>query len=124
VHVKLSRAGRLLKSQRDKSPRAAPPSPRASLGCDERDRLGFRHHPAAILAVRSRQRCGELEPDNLAANDGGCIHDSSVRKESDRHKRMRAIDVVRSLPGRKVSHVLVPQPPEIRVTNSTHGTEA
>jgi len=61
--------------------------PRASLGFDERHRLAFGHRLAAVLAVCSRQRRGELEPDDLAFNDGCRIHDTSVRKEADRHKR-------------------------------------
>jgi hypothetical protein len=40
--------------------------------------------------VRSRQRRGELEPDNLAANDGRRMHDTSVRKAGERHKRSGA----------------------------------
>jgi hypothetical protein len=54
--------------------------PCASLGFDERNRLGFAHGFAAVLTVRSRQRRGELEPNNLAANDGRRIHDTSVRE--------------------------------------------
>ena len=57
---------------------------------DERNRLGFGHAFPAVLAVRSRQRRGELEPDNLAANDGRRIHDTSVREGSHRHKRSEA----------------------------------
>jgi hypothetical protein len=45
----------------------APQRPCASLGFDERDRLGLGHRFAPVLAVRSRQRRGELESDNLAA---------------------------------------------------------
>ena len=62
-------------------------NPRASLSFDERNRLAFGHRLAAVLAVRSRQRRGELAPDDLAFNDGCRIHDISVRKEADRHKR-------------------------------------
>ena len=56
----------------------APQRPCASLGFDERNRLGFGHRLAPVLAMRSRQRRAELEPDNLAANDGRRIHDTSV----------------------------------------------
>jgi hypothetical protein len=52
--------------------------PYASLAFDERNRLGFSHGFPAVLAVRSRQRRGQLEPDNLATNDGGRVHDISV----------------------------------------------
>src|SRR5688572_27535301 len=68
----------------------APQRPSASLGFDERNHLGFGHRFAAILAVRSRQRWGELEPDNLAANDRRRIHNISVREGSHRHKRAEA----------------------------------
>ena len=61
--------------------------PRTSLGFDERNRLAFGHRLAAVLAVCSRQRRGELEPDDLSFDDGCRIHDTSVRKEADRHKR-------------------------------------
>jgi hypothetical protein len=61
--------------------------PLASVGFDERNRLAFRHRLAAVLAVCSRQRRGELEPDDLAFDDGCRIHDTSVRKEADRRKR-------------------------------------
>jgi hypothetical protein len=54
--------------------------PRAPLGIDERNRLGLGHRFASVLPVRSRQRRGELEPDNLAANDGRRMHDTSVRE--------------------------------------------
>ena len=65
----------------------APQRPCASVGFDERNRLGFGHGPAAVLAVRARQRRGQVEPDNLAANDGRRIHNVSVREASRRHKR-------------------------------------
>jgi hypothetical protein len=52
----------------------------ASLGFDERYRLRVGHGFAPVLAVRSRQRGRKLEPDNLAANEGSRIHDTSVRK--------------------------------------------
>src|SRR5260370_39040701 len=42
--------------------------------------------PVAVLAVRSRQRPRELEPDHLAFHDGSRIHDLRVRKGADRHK--------------------------------------
>jgi hypothetical protein len=64
----------------------APQRPCASLGFDERNRLGFGHGFAAVLAGRSRQRRRELEPDNLAANDGCRIHDIRVRERSPSHK--------------------------------------
>src|SRR3972149_2384363 len=63
--------------------------PRASLGFDARNRLAFGHRLATVLAVCSRQRRGELEPDDLAFNHGCCVHDTSVRKEAARHKRRR-----------------------------------
>ena len=56
--------------------------PYASLRFDERNRLGLGHRLAAILAVRTGQCRGQLEPDNLAANDGRRIHDTSVREGS------------------------------------------
>ena len=56
--------------------------PCAALVFDERNRLGFGHAFPAVLAVRSRQRPGDFEPDNLAANDGCRIHDTSVREGS------------------------------------------
>ena len=52
--------------------------PCASLRFNERNGLGFGHGFAAVLTVRSRQRGRELEPDNLAANHGRRIHDTSV----------------------------------------------
>jgi hypothetical protein len=52
--------------------------PYASLAFDERNRFGFGHAFPAVLAVRSRQRRGQLEPDNLATNDGGRVHNISV----------------------------------------------
>ena len=64
--------------------------PRASLGFDERNRLAFGHRLAAVLAVCSRQRRRQLEPDDLAFNDGCRIHDTSVSKEADQHKRRRS----------------------------------
>ena len=54
--------------------------PCASLRFDERNPVGLGYGFAPVLAVRSRQRRGQLEPDNLAANDGRCIHDTSVRE--------------------------------------------
>jgi hypothetical protein len=54
----------------------------ASLRFNERNRLGLGHRLAAILAVRTGQCRGQLEPDNLAANDGRRIHDPSVREGS------------------------------------------
>jgi hypothetical protein len=61
--------------------------PCASLGFDERNRLAFGHCLTAVLALCSRQRRGQLEPDDLAFNDGCRNHDTSVRKEADQHKR-------------------------------------
>src|SRR5262245_8908631 len=61
--------------------------PSAALVFDERNRLGFGHAFPAVLAVRSRQRRGQLEPNNLSANDGRRIHDTSVREGGHRHKR-------------------------------------
>ena len=60
----------------------APQRPCASLGFDERNRLGFAHGLAAVLTVRSRQGRRELEPDHLATNDSRRIHDMSVREGS------------------------------------------
>jgi hypothetical protein len=56
--------------------------PRASLRFDERNRLGLGHCLAAVLAVRTGQCRGQLEPDNLAANDGRRMHNISVREGS------------------------------------------
>jgi hypothetical protein len=56
--------------------------PCASLRFDERNRLGLGHAFPAVLAVRTGQCRGQLEPDNLAANDGRRIHDTSVRERS------------------------------------------
>ncbi len=61
--------------------------PRASLSFDERNRFCLGHRHAVVLAVCSRQRRSELEPDDLAFNVGCRKHDTSVRKEADRHKR-------------------------------------
>jgi hypothetical protein len=55
----------------------------ASLRFDERNRLGLGHRFAAVLAVRTGQCRGQLEPDNLAANDGRRMHDTGVREGSD-----------------------------------------
>jgi hypothetical protein len=60
---------------------------RASLRFDERNRVGLGHRFAPVLAVRTGQCRRQLEPNNLAANDGRCIHDISVRAGSQRHKR-------------------------------------
>jgi hypothetical protein len=49
---------------------------------DERNRIGFSHDFPAVLPMRSRQGWGQLEPDDLAANDGRRIHDFSVRDGS------------------------------------------
>ena len=56
--------------------------PCASLPFDERDRLGLGHRLAPVLAVRAGQCRRQLEPDNLAANDGRRIHDINVREGS------------------------------------------
>ena len=64
----------------------APQRPCALLRFDERNRLGLGHGLAAVLAVRAGQCRGQLEPDNLAANDGPRIHDISVREGRHRHK--------------------------------------
>jgi hypothetical protein len=63
---------------------------RASLGFDERNRLAFCHRFAAVLAVCPRQPRGELEPDDLTFDDGRCIHNTSVCKEADGHKRRQS----------------------------------
>ena len=54
----------------------------ASLRFDERNRLRLGHRLAPVLAVRTSQCRGQLEPDNLAANDGRRMHDTSVREGS------------------------------------------
>lgn len=54
----------------------------ASFRFDEGNRLGLGQRLAAVLAVRTGQSRGQLEPDNLAANDGRRIHDISVREGS------------------------------------------
>src|SRR5690349_13229242 len=64
--------------------------PGASLGFDERNRLGFGHSFAPVLTVRSSERRGELEPNHLATNDGRRTHDTSVREGVERHKRSGA----------------------------------
>jgi hypothetical protein len=56
--------------------------PCASLRFDERNRLGLGHRLTPVLAVRTSQCRGQLEPDNFAANDGRRIHDTSVREGS------------------------------------------
>ena len=53
--------------------------PCASIGFDERNCLGLGDRFASVLALGSRQRRGQLEPDNLAANDRRRVHDISVR---------------------------------------------
>ena len=52
--------------------------PCASLRFDKGNRFGLGHRLPPVLAVRSRQRRGQLEPDNLATNDGRRVHDISV----------------------------------------------
>ncbi len=42
--------------------------PRTSLGFDERNRIPFGHRLSAVFAVCSRQRRGELEPDDMRAS--------------------------------------------------------
>jgi hypothetical protein len=64
--------------------------PSASLRFDERNRLGLGHRFAPVLAVRTGQCRGQLEADNLAANDGRRMHDTSVREGSHRNKRSDA----------------------------------
>jgi hypothetical protein len=66
-------------------PRASQ-GPRTSLGFDERNRLVFVHALAPILAVCSGQSRGELEPNDLAFDNGCRVHDTSVRKERKPHK--------------------------------------
>jgi len=61
--------------------------PCASLRFDKRNRLGLGHRLAAVLAVRTGQCRGQLEPDHLAANDGRRKHAISVREGSHRDKR-------------------------------------
>ena len=56
--------------------------PCASLGFDDRNRFVLGHRLAPVLAVGAGQCRGELEPDNLATNDGRRIHDISVREGS------------------------------------------
>jgi hypothetical protein len=60
--------------------------PCASLGFDDRNRLAFSQRLAAVPAVRSRERRGQLEPDNFAFNDSGRTHNTNVRKEAHRHE--------------------------------------
>jgi hypothetical protein len=62
----------------------------AALRFDERNRLGLGHRLAAVLAVRTGQCRGQLEPDNLAADDGRRIHDTRVREGCHWHKRSDA----------------------------------
>src|SRR5688500_426597 len=64
--------------------------PCASLRFDECNRLAVGHRLVAVLAVRTGQCRGQLEPDNLAANYGHRMHDTSVREGSHRHKRSDA----------------------------------
>jgi hypothetical protein len=52
--------------------------PRAPFVFDERRRLAFDHRLATVSPVGSDQRRRQLEPDNLAANDGRRVHDISV----------------------------------------------
>ena len=72
--------------------------PCASLRFDECNRLGLGHRLAPVLAVRAGQRWGQLEPDNLAADDGRRINDISVREGSCGHKRSKLLS------GRVVAH--------------------
>ena len=51
--------------------------PCASLRFDECNRLGLGHRLAAVLAVRTGQCRGQLEPDNFAANDPRNVHSRS-----------------------------------------------
>jgi hypothetical protein len=60
--------------------------PRTPLGFDEPHRFTFGHRLATVLAVRARQRRGELEPDDLPVDYGGRIHAISVRKDAGRNK--------------------------------------
>lgn len=60
----------------------APQRSCASLRFDERNRLGLGHRLVPVLAVRAGQCRGQLEADNLAANDGRRMHDTSVREGS------------------------------------------
>ena len=66
-------------------PRASQ-GPRPSLGFDERNSLAFTHALAPILAVCFGQSRGELEPNDLAFDNGCRVHDTSVRKECKPHK--------------------------------------
>ena len=68
----------------------APQRPCASLRFDERNRLGFGHRLPPVLAVRAGQCRGQLDADNLAANDGRRVHDTSLREGGHRHKRSEA----------------------------------
>lgn len=115
--------------------RIFPPS--ASFGLDEHNRLGIRHGAAPVLAVRSRQRGRELEPDYLPAHDGRRKHDFSVRKGSQRHKRPKLPhprSVARSFvrtkrhsltdgSGRAIARDSDAQPPSLIALNWTPGTE-
>ncbi len=60
----------------------APQRPCTALRFDERNRLGLGHRLAPVLAVRADQCRGQLEPDNLAANNGRRMHDATVREGS------------------------------------------
>src|ERR1700674_2997156 len=60
--------------------------PCAPLGFDEPHRFTFGHRLATVLAVRARQRRGELEPDDFPVDDGSRIHAISVRKDAGRNK--------------------------------------
>ena len=57
----------------------APQRPRAPPDSDECNRFAFGHSLAAILPVVSDQSRRQLEPDDLAANNGRRVHDISVR---------------------------------------------
>ena len=64
--------------------------PCASLGFDERNRLGLGHRLAPVLAVRTGQCRGQLEPDDLATNDGRRMHD--IKRTPKCRPRTQAIE--------------------------------
>lgn len=62
----------------------------ALLASDEPDRLGLGHAFPAILVVRAGLCWGQLEPENLAANDGRGIHAPAYSKAATDTKRSGA----------------------------------
>ncbi len=89
--VVLGRGGREFQNAVSRTTRkvgpGAPKRPCASLGFDERNRLGLGYRLAPILAVRSRQRRGELEPDTLPPTTAVAYMKPAYAKGSHRHNR-------------------------------------